>query len=441
MLLRVGSFVAPFAPRIVVPLARRRLRQLVGHLVVDAHDPALAEHLDRARARRLPAQPEPARRGGPRRGARPPAALARTTALLERDRRRLRLGQGVRPRLPDLDVGHRGHRRSGARAAATAVPGGDDEAPARVRQPRHGGVPRPRPDGARSSRRCSPSPSSTASRRGSCSRRTCRTPWLRSTSDRVRRGAGRGGWRRHQGPTRQGRQPVDGAGRRRAARVGRRRPTAARPRSTPTTCASSTGRSAPSSPACCASASPSTTCTTSPLAHLLAERRGVSAALDVEMLQGMSPAQARAVKAAVGTVLLYTPVVAPEDFDVAVAYLVRRLEENAAAAELPVRAVRQQGTASGESNGGAGTMADQEARFRASVAAMATTSQHPKRTRDVDRRRDRRLRQHHRHRSGPAAGAAWAAARVAAVAPALSSPLLASIGDVDRWSRGPRRAA
>ncbi|PWD50274.1 aldehyde dehydrogenase [Serinibacter arcticus] len=66
------------------------------------------------------------------------------------------------------------------------------------------------------------------------------------------------------------------------------------------------------------------------LAHLLAEQRGVSEAMDVEMLQGMAPAQARAVRETVGAVLLYTPVVARADFDVAVSYLVRRLEENAA---------------------------------------------------------------------------------------------------------------
>jgi len=65
-------------------------------------------------------------------------------------------------------------------------------------------------------------------------------------------------------------------------------------------------------------------------AHLLATERGVSDALDVEMLQGMAPAQARAVRDQVGTVLLYTPVVARDDLDVAVSYLVRRLEENAA---------------------------------------------------------------------------------------------------------------
>src|SRR5690606_14474692 len=45
LLLAAGARVARLAPRVVVPLARRRLRQLVGHLVVDAHDPALATHL------------------------------------------------------------------------------------------------------------------------------------------------------------------------------------------------------------------------------------------------------------------------------------------------------------------------------------------------------------------------------------------------------------
>ena len=127
LLLRVGSYVAPMAPRIVVPLARRRLRQLVGHLVVDAHDPALAEHLGRARrdgfrlnmnllGEAVLGEAEAADRA------------ARTTALLER---------------PDVDyvsikvsalvsqisnVGHRGDRRTGARPAAPAVPRGDGSA-------------------------------------------------------------------------------------------------------------------------------------------------------------------------------------------------------------------------------------------------------------------------------------------------------------------------
>src|SRR6202000_1481220 len=44
---------------------------------------------------------------------------------------------------------------------------------------------------------------------------------------------------------------------------------------------------------------------------------------------GMAPALARVVRVATGHVLLYTPVVAPDDFDHALAYLFRRLEENA----------------------------------------------------------------------------------------------------------------
>src|SRR5699024_10468695 len=65
-------------------------------------------------------------------------------------------------------------------------------------------------------------------------------------------------------------------------------------------------------------------------AHLLAADRGVSDMMDVEMLQGMAPAQARAVAADAGRIVLYTPVVAPADMDSAIAYLVRRLEESAA---------------------------------------------------------------------------------------------------------------
>ncbi|MDG1463672.1 MAG: bifunctional proline dehydrogenase/L-glutamate gamma-semialdehyde dehydrogenase, partial [Acidimicrobiales bacterium] len=65
-------------------------------------------------------------------------------------------------------------------------------------------------------------------------------------------------------------------------------------------------------------------------AHLLAESRGVADRVEFEMLQGMAPAQARTVRDEVGGLLLYTPIVGRDDFDVAVAYLFRRLEENAA---------------------------------------------------------------------------------------------------------------
>ncbi|GAA2232299.1 proline dehydrogenase family protein [Rarobacter faecitabidus] len=67
------------------------------------------------------------------------------------------------------------------------------------------------------------------------------------------------------------------------------------------------------------------------IAHLslLAGDRGIEDAIDFEMLLGMATGQAAAIRKDVGQLLLYTPVVHPDDFDVAIAYLVRRLEENA----------------------------------------------------------------------------------------------------------------
>src|SRR5690606_25702948 len=50
---------------------------------------------------------------------------------------------------------------------------------------------------------------------------------------------------------------------------------------------------------------------------------------EFEMLLGMAEGQADAVRTDVGGLLLYTPVVMPKEFDVAIGYLIRRLEENA----------------------------------------------------------------------------------------------------------------
>lgn len=99
------------------------------------------------------------------------------------------------------------------------------------------------------------------------------------------------------------------------------------------------------------------------LAILLGRARGVSEALDIEMLQGMAPAEAAAVRDEVakdhGRVVLYTPVVRDEDFDVAISYLVRRLEENATEQNFLHAAFAP-------SSGGS-AMDGQEAAFRASV--------------------------------------------------------------------------
>jgi RHH-type proline utilization regulon transcriptional repressor/proline dehydrogenase/delta 1-pyrroline-5-carboxylate dehydrogenase len=62
----------------------------------------------------------------------------------------------------------------------------------------------------------------------------------------------------------------------------------------------------------------------------LREARGVEACVEFEMLEGMANHQARAVQARAGGLLLYAPVVRAEDFHSAIAYLVRRLDENTA---------------------------------------------------------------------------------------------------------------
>jgi RHH-type proline utilization regulon transcriptional repressor/proline dehydrogenase/delta 1-pyrroline-5-carboxylate dehydrogenase len=68
-------------------------------------------------------------------------------------------------------------------------------------------------------------------------------------------------------------------------------------------------------------------------AWLLAKQRGIAdtagQSIEFEMLLGMAQGQAEAVRKDVGSLLLYTPVVHPAEFDVAIAYLIRRLEEGA----------------------------------------------------------------------------------------------------------------
>ena len=64
-------------------------------------------------------------------------------------------------------------------------------------------------------------------------------------------------------------------------------------------------------------------------AWLLAGERNVRDGIEFEMLLGMHTGPMDAVRGDVGQLLLYTPVVHPEEFDVAISYLVRRLEENA----------------------------------------------------------------------------------------------------------------
>ncbi len=63
---------------------------------------------------------------------------------------------------------------------------------------------------------------------------------------------------------------------------------------------------------------------------VLREAHGVLPWVEFEMLEGMANHQARAVHGRAGGLLLYAPVVKAEDFHSAIAYLVRRLDENTA---------------------------------------------------------------------------------------------------------------
>ena len=69
-------------------------------------------------------------------------------------------------------------------------------------------------------------------------------------------------------------------------------------------------------------------------AWLLAVERGVRDGIEFEMLLGMAQGQVEAVSREVGPVLLYVPVVDPNEFDVAISYLVRRLDENASSSNF-----------------------------------------------------------------------------------------------------------
>ena len=110
---------------------------------------------------------------------------------------------------------------------------------------------------------------------------------------------------------------------------------------------------------------------------LLAQKRGVQSGIEFEMLLGMAPGQAEAVKRDVGRLLLYTPVVHPAEFDVAIAYLIRRLEEGASQDNFM--------SAVFELSENEGLFSREKNRFLASLAAVDATV--PASNRVQDRRK------------------------------------------------------
>ena len=175
-----------------------------------------------------------------------------------------------------------------------------------------------------------------------------------------------------------------------------------------------------------------------------AARRATAASSDrveVEMLEGMAPAQAQAIRAKLaGSLLLYTPVVDPADFDVAISYLFRRLEENAAAGQLRAVARRSRarhrrlrrpgGRASGARSTTAGDVGDRAAPHpRSDGPSRSRPATVPQRARD----RSRAARQ-------PGLGARSSAACPARRA-AMTDDSLARRGSRDRRRPGRAQAA
>ena len=93
--------------------------------------------------------------------------------------------------------------------------------------------------------------------------------------------------------------------------------------------------------------------------------------VDLEMLEGMVPAQSRAVRAAAGGLLLYCPVVRRNEIEASLAYLARRFDENTAPDNF-LRAMFSLHSGSAE-------FAHEAARFRTAVAQRHTVSVLPRR--------------------------------------------------------------
>jgi RHH-type proline utilization regulon transcriptional repressor/proline dehydrogenase/delta 1-pyrroline-5-carboxylate dehydrogenase len=110
------------------------------------------------------------------------------------------------------------------------------------------------------------------------------------------------------------------------------------------------------------------------------DRLVLSDRVEIEMLEGMAPAQARTVRALAGSLLLYTPVVTDDDFVAAIAYLSRRLDENASEDNF-LRALFTITPGSRE-------WQREQARFETALGGRATVGTESHRTQD--RRKERR---------------------------------------------------
>jgi RHH-type transcriptional regulator, proline utilization regulon repressor / proline dehydrogenase / delta 1-pyrroline-5-carboxylate dehydrogenase len=161
-------------------------------------------------------------------------------------------------------------------------------------------------------------------------------------------------------------------------------------------------------------------------ALLLAEQRGVAQHVRVEMLQGMAPGEASAVGRRTGELRLYTPVVARDDFDVAISYLFRRLEETSAPENF-LRALPHLAD-------DPAVFAREAERFRDAVARRDHVSATPARTQDR-RNEHPRVLDHFENEPDTdpalAGNRAWATELVANPSAPLRTPVPRDVATVD----------
>ncbi len=162
----------------------------------------------------------------------------------------------------------------------------------------------------------------------------------------------------------------------------------------------------------------------------LAQRRHrhLEETVGIEMLEGMAPPQARATRRAAGRLVLYTPVVAEEDFAASIAYLSRRLDENSG----PENFLRSLLTVTP----GSATWREEARRFEAAVADRRTVSRASRR--DQDRRVEvRRFEPDEPFANEPdtdftrAANREWIAEHLAKDQPVELPPLVATPEGID----------
>lgn len=107
-------------------------------------------------------------------------------------------------------------------------------------------------------------------------------------------------------------------------------------------------------------------------ALLLREENGVTDRVELEMLEGMANEHARALSSKGSPVLFYAPIVKKENFHSAIAYLVRRLDENTSPENFLAHVFSMKP--------GDSAFKEQEARFRESCRRIPTVKSTPNRT-------------------------------------------------------------